>query len=103
MKKAYDSVSTSQLVRSLEHINMHPKYIQLIKNIQIGRHNTVNTFFGQTEGYTVHDGLDQGEVNAPIHWQIFYDPLLAEIKRRSKKLGYTIKTKWPEVMLERGN
>ena len=94
MKKAYDSVGTSQLTAAMKRINIHSGYIDLINNIQKGRHNTVQTFFGQTDGYQVQDGLDQGEVNAPIHWRIFYDPLLTAIKRRSKRLGYPIKTKW---------
>src|SRR4051812_26611134 len=78
----------------MKRINIHPSYIKLISNIQNNRSNTVQTYFGQTEGYQVEDGLDQGEVNAPIHWWIFYDPLLAEIKSQRLQLGYSINTKW---------
>src|SRR5256885_8040757 len=49
--------------------------------------NSVNTRFGNTNGYQVLDGLDQEETNVPIYWRIFYDPLLAEIKRQRRKLG----------------
>ena len=54
----------------------------------------MQTFFGPTNGDQVEDGLDQGEVNAPIHWHIFYDPLLTEIKAQRAELGYSINTKW---------
>ena len=97
MKKAYDSVGTDQLLLALKRINMHPKYIELIQNIQQNHTNSVQTFFGPTDEYSVQDGLDQGEVNVPIHWRIFYDPLLAEIKRLSKKNGYKINTKWTQI------
>ena len=80
MKKAYDLVSTDQLIRSMKRINMHTGYIKLINNIQRGRFNMVQTLFGPTDRYNVEDGLDQDEVNAPIHWRIFYDPLLTTIK-----------------------
>src|SRR3954463_1485680 len=72
MKKAYDSVGTDQLTLVMKRLNIHPDYIKLINNIQYNRSNTVQTFFEQTNGYQVEDGLDQGEVNAPIHWRIFY-------------------------------
>src|SRR3954467_13266174 len=34
MKKAYNSVSTSQLIKAMERIHIHPNYIKLINNIQ---------------------------------------------------------------------
>ena len=101
MKKAYDSVSTSQLTKAMERIHIHPNYIKLINNIQNQRTNSVNTRFGNTSGYQVLDGLDQGETNAPIHWRIFYDPLLAEIKRQRRKLGFELHTKWRDPITKR--
>jgi hypothetical protein len=94
MKKAYDSVSTSQLTKAMERIHIYPNYIKLINNIQNQHTNSVNTRFGNTNRYQVLDGLDQEETNAPIHWRIFYDPLLAEIKRQRRKLEFELHTKW---------
>src|SRR3954471_13204876 len=34
MKKAYDSVSTNQLIKAIERIHIYPDYIKLINNIQ---------------------------------------------------------------------
>ena len=85
----------------MEHIHIHPEYIKLINNIQTQRTNTVSTCFGLTSGYQVLDGLDQGETNAPIHWRIFYDPLLAEVKRHRRKLGFEMHTKWKDPTTRR--
>src|SRR3954470_1864377 len=59
MKKAYDSVSTSQLIKAIERVHIHPNYIKLINNIQKQRTNSVSTRFGNTTGYQVLDGIDQ--------------------------------------------
>ncbi|KAG9303974.1 hypothetical protein G9A89_005884 [Geosiphon pyriformis] len=44
--------------------------------------------FGLTDGYVVHDDLDQGEVFSPLLWCIFYDPLLCKVKRQADGCGY---------------
>ena len=85
----------------MERIHIHPNYIKLINNIQNQSTNSVNTHFGNTNGYQVLDGLDQGETNAPIHWRIFYDLLLAEIKRQRRKLGFELHTKWRDPITKR--
>src|SRR4051812_29079664 len=96
MKKAYDSVSTTQLLKAFKRIHIHLQYIKLIENIQTQQTNKVNTFFGETDGYQVLDGLNQGEVNAPIYWRIFYNPLLVEIKRHRRKFGFEVTSKWKD-------
>ncbi|KAG9291583.1 hypothetical protein G9A89_022002 [Geosiphon pyriformis] len=56
-----------------------------------GADNTkVMTDFGLTNGYQVHDGLDQEEVFLLLLWYIFYDPLLCEVKRQKSICGYKL-------------
>ncbi|KAG9294261.1 hypothetical protein G9A89_021620 [Geosiphon pyriformis] len=67
MWKAYDSVGWDHLKKSL-----------------------VMTDFGLTDGYHVHDGLDQGEVFSPLLWYVFYNPLLCKVKCQKSVCGYRI-------------
>ncbi|KAG9305697.1 hypothetical protein G9A89_022619 [Geosiphon pyriformis] len=75
MKKTYDSVSWEHLKKSLIRIKMF---------------NRVMIDFGLTNGYQVHDGLDQEEVFSLLLWHIFYDPLLCEVKRQEEFCGYRL-------------
>ncbi|KAG9302831.1 hypothetical protein G9A89_009608 [Geosiphon pyriformis] len=52
------------------------------------------TDFGLSNGYKVHDGLDQGEVFSPLLWRIFYDLLLCKVKRHEQLCGYRIDSKF---------
>ncbi|KAG9289166.1 hypothetical protein G9A89_022475 [Geosiphon pyriformis] len=60
------------------------------------------TDFGLTDGYYVHDGLDQGEVFFPLLWCISYNSLLCEVKRQDSVYGYRLnshfisKTGWAD-------
>ena len=54
--------------------------------------NQVITPFGLTEPYVAESGLDQGAVEAPIHWQICYDPLLCAMDTLTA--GYTVGINW---------
>ncbi|KAG9289759.1 hypothetical protein G9A89_014494 [Geosiphon pyriformis] len=53
-------------------------------------YNLVMTDFGLTNNYHVHDGLDQGKVFSLLLWQIFYDPLLCEVKCQKSVYGYKL-------------
>ncbi|KAG9303428.1 hypothetical protein G9A89_013754 [Geosiphon pyriformis] len=90
MKKAYDLVGWEHLRRSLVRIKMCNRFIRFFGNIHNGCINRVMTDFGLTDGYGVHDGLDQGEVFLPLLWHIFYDTLLCEIKRQETVCGYRL-------------
>ncbi|KAG9301489.1 hypothetical protein G9A89_008341 [Geosiphon pyriformis] len=90
MRKAYDSVGWEHLRKSLVRIKMCNKFIQFFGSIHNDRVNRVMTDFGLTDGYWVHDGLDQGEVFFPLLWRIFYDPLLCEVKRQESVCGYRL-------------
>ncbi|KAG9290693.1 hypothetical protein G9A89_011656 [Geosiphon pyriformis] len=52
--------------------------------------NKVMTDFGLTDGYCVHDGLDQGEIFSSLLWHIFYDSLLCEVKKQDSVYGYRL-------------
>ncbi|KAG9284437.1 hypothetical protein G9A89_023694 [Geosiphon pyriformis] len=65
-------------LRSLIRIKMCDKFIRFFGHIHNGCTNKVIMNFGLTDGYQVHDRLDQGKVFSPLLWYIFYDPLLCE-------------------------
>ncbi|KAG9295048.1 hypothetical protein G9A89_017842 [Geosiphon pyriformis] len=83
MRKAYNSVG---LVR----IKMCSRFIRFFGSIYSSRINRVMMDFGLTDGYKVHDGLDQGEVFLSLFWCIFYDSLLCEVKRQADECGYRV-------------
>ncbi|KAG9298626.1 hypothetical protein G9A89_012694 [Geosiphon pyriformis] len=68
--------------------NTYP--IALVETIHNDRVNRVMTDFGLTDGYQIHDGLNQGEVFSPLLWCIFYDPFLCEVKRQESVCGYRL-------------
>ncbi|KAG9307797.1 hypothetical protein G9A89_023362 [Geosiphon pyriformis] len=90
MHKAYDLVGWKHLRRSLVRIKMCDKFIRFFGSIHNGRVNRVMTDFSLTDGYCVHDGLDQGEVFSSFLWCIFYDSLLCEVKRQDSVYGYRL-------------
>ncbi|KAG9298755.1 hypothetical protein G9A89_012823 [Geosiphon pyriformis] len=61
MRKTYDSVGWEHLRKSLVRIKMCNKFIRFFGSIHNDRVNRVMTDFGLTDGYRVHDSLDQGE------------------------------------------
>ncbi|KAG9298231.1 hypothetical protein G9A89_002719 [Geosiphon pyriformis] len=69
---------------------MCKRFIKFFGSIHNGRVNRVMTDFGLTDGYCVHDGLDQREVFSPLLWHIFYDSLLCEVKRQNSVYGYKL-------------
>ncbi|KAG9298408.1 hypothetical protein G9A89_000407 [Geosiphon pyriformis] len=83
MQKAYDSVGWEHLRKSLFFGSIHNDWV-----------NRVITDFGLTNGYQVHDGLDQEEVFSPLLWCIFYDPLLCEVKRQESVCGYRLDSRF---------
>ncbi|KAG9301946.1 hypothetical protein G9A89_020990 [Geosiphon pyriformis] len=90
MWKAYDSVGWEHLKNNLVRIKMCSRFIHFFGNIYNNRTNQVMIDFGLMNGYHVHDGLDQGEVFSPLLWQIFYDPLLCEIKCQESVCRYRL-------------
>ncbi|KAG9297497.1 hypothetical protein G9A89_020899 [Geosiphon pyriformis] len=79
MHKAYDFVGWSHLLSSLVRIKMV---------------NWIMMDFDLTDGYVVHDGLDQGEVFSLLLWRIFYDLLLCKVKKHKQLYGYRMCSKF---------
>ena len=58
MSKAYDSVNTNLLQKSLKRIQLPPQLIQIILNLLSDCSNKVITNFGLTQSYSVRNGID---------------------------------------------
>ncbi|KAG9288444.1 hypothetical protein G9A89_015650 [Geosiphon pyriformis] len=78
------------LEKCLVRIKMCSKFIHFFGNIHRNRTNRVMMNFSLTNGYSVHNGLNQGEVFSLLLWHIFYDPLLCEIKYQKSVCGYRL-------------
>ncbi|KAG9297174.1 hypothetical protein G9A89_019455 [Geosiphon pyriformis] len=94
MSKAYNSVGWYYLEASLKHIKICSRFISFFSGIHNNRVNKIMTNFGMSDGYHVHNGLDQDEVFSLLLWRIFYNPLLYEVKRHKHLCGYRIDTKF---------
>ncbi|KAG9288178.1 hypothetical protein G9A89_020484 [Geosiphon pyriformis] len=90
LKKNCELWLVLQDIRSLVRIKICDRFIRFFGSIHNGRVNRVITDFGLTDGYCVHDGLDQGEVFSPLLWCIFYDSLLCKVKRQESVYGYRL-------------
>jgi len=90
MSKAYNSVHIPLLKIALQRLNIPTGTTKLITEIFTNRTNYVITNVGNTNNYTVHDEIDQGETIAPLLWRIYYDPLITKIAE--KHTGYTLTT-----------
>ena len=88
ISKAYDSMSSLALQKAMERIKIPTQIITILNSILANRSNRVITFYGLTDPYIVHDGIDQGDAISPLLWKIYYDPLLDAVKRSD--LGYTM-------------
>ncbi|KAG9307666.1 hypothetical protein G9A89_023231 [Geosiphon pyriformis] len=66
VEDAYDLVGWEHLRRSLVRIKMCNKFIRFFGSIYNGCINRVMTDFGLTDGYHVHNGLDQGEAKLTL-------------------------------------
>ncbi|KAG9306680.1 hypothetical protein G9A89_004227 [Geosiphon pyriformis] len=78
------------LRKSLIRIKIYSKFIRFFGGIHGGHTNWVMTNFGLTDGYCVHNDLDQGEVFSFLLWHIFYYLLLCKVKRQESVCGYRL-------------
>ncbi|GET00318.1 hypothetical protein GLOIN_2v1824527 [Rhizophagus clarus] len=91
ISKAYDSVNTTMLERSLKRIKLPSKLINLIMDIRLHRRNRVIVNNETTDEYKVEDGIDQGKTWSPLLWRIFYDGLLTRLNEIKEDTGYKMK------------
>jgi ribonuclease HI len=92
IRRAFDSVDSSMLIKSMERIRIPENIIKIIEDIAMNRMARGITEYGDTEPYEVQRGVDQGDSISPLLWCIFYDPLLCEIA--SLKMGYKMECEW---------
>ncbi|KAG9301079.1 hypothetical protein G9A89_012462 [Geosiphon pyriformis] len=78
------------VLRSLVRIKMCSRFIRFFGSIHNDCINKVMTDFGLTNGYSVHNSLDQEEVFLLLLWHIFYDTLLCGVKRQEAMCGYRL-------------
>ncbi|KAG9291582.1 hypothetical protein G9A89_022001 [Geosiphon pyriformis] len=64
----------------------------VLQNMQ-KTYDSVITDFELTDGYTVHNRLDQEEVFLPLLWRIFYNLLLCKVKKHEQLCGYRLNSK----------
>ncbi|GET56271.1 RNA-directed DNA polymerase from mobile element jockey-like [Rhizophagus irregularis DAOM 181602=DAOM 197198] len=55
--------------------------IKFIINLFTKRNNKIITHHGDTSGYRVRIGIDQGEIISPLLWVIYLDPLLTTLNQ----------------------
>ena len=92
IRRAFDSVDWEMACRAMVRLKLPEGYIQLYASLADQKSNQVITPFGLTDLYIAESGLDQGAVEAPIHWRISYDPLLYAIDTLAA--GYTVSVLW---------
>ena len=88
IKRAYDSVPHQSLEASLQRLKLPQSYIDMIMDISVDRSVQVITKYGLTDSFQPACGIEQGEINAPLLWRIFYDPLLVKLSQCQE--GYEI-------------
>ena len=69
IRRAFDSVDWEMIIHSMAQICLPDQYIKLYSFLAMQKSNQVITPFGLTESYIAESGLDQGAVEAPLHWQ----------------------------------
>ncbi|EXX55892.1 hypothetical protein RirG_221150 [Rhizophagus irregularis DAOM 197198w] len=57
--------------------------IKFIINLFTRRNNKIITHYGDTIGYRVRIGIDQGEIISPLLWVIYLDPLLTTLNQEA--------------------
>ncbi|GET61907.1 RNA-directed DNA polymerase from mobile element jockey-like [Rhizophagus irregularis DAOM 181602=DAOM 197198] len=91
MSKAYDRVNIFMLEKAMQRLKIPSSFINLTKELFLGRKNSVFTAGGLSNPYDVMVGIDQGEIISPLLWCIYYDPLLTAIQQ--EHFGYRVKAK----------
>ncbi|EXX61294.1 RNA-directed DNA polymerase from mobile element jockey-like [Rhizophagus irregularis DAOM 181602=DAOM 197198] len=81
ISKAFDSIDLNMLKLALIRLHIPPLLTKFIINLFTRRNNKIITHYGDTSGYRVRIGIDQGEIIFPLLWVIYLDPLLTTLNR----------------------
>ncbi|GET59532.1 hypothetical protein RIR_jg1385.t3 [Rhizophagus irregularis DAOM 181602=DAOM 197198] len=83
ISKAFDSIDLNMLRLALIRLHIPSLLIKFIINLFTRRNNKIITHYGDTPGYRVRIGIDQGEIISPLLWVIYLDPLLTTLNREA--------------------
>ncbi|GET55718.1 uncharacterized protein LOC110249295 [Rhizophagus irregularis DAOM 181602=DAOM 197198] len=83
ISKAFDSIDLNMLRLVLIRLHIPSLLIKFIINLFTRRNNKIITHHGDTSGYRVRIGIDQGEIISPLLWVIYLDPLLTTLNREA--------------------
>ncbi|GET62832.1 RNA-directed DNA polymerase from mobile element jockey-like [Rhizophagus irregularis DAOM 181602=DAOM 197198] len=83
ISKAFDAIDLNMLRLALIRLHIPSLLIKFIINLFTRRNNKIITHHGDTSGYRVRIGIDQGEIISPLLWVIYLDPLLATLNREA--------------------
>jgi exonuclease III/ribonuclease HI len=90
IKRAFDSVSYEMLSLSLRRVGLPESYILLHYNMNRKRRLQIITDLGLTDELSPGGGVPQGGKECPLHWRLFFDPLLVSLADQFH--GYKTKT-----------
>ena len=90
IKRAYDTVSHTDLLRSLERINLPRQFIKLVDFILKKRTCKLITPYGLTDGFKPTKGIEQGDSLAPLLWNIFFDHIISSINSISRNDAFIL-------------
>eukprot|EP00741_Cyanophora_paradoxa_P005741 tig00000946_g5563.t2 len=90
IRRAYDTVSWESMELAFRRLNIPEEYIELHRFSHMNNRTKIRTVHGTTEEFRREVGLAQGAVEAPLHWLIFYDPLLHAQDFVANKMGGTL-------------
>lgn len=79
IRRAFDSVPFASLRLSLRRLGVPEAYTDLVMRLTEHCQVRVITEHGLSPPFRPAKGIEQGEINAPLLWKIFYDPLLARL------------------------
>ncbi|GET63443.1 hypothetical protein RIR_jg28688.t5 [Rhizophagus irregularis DAOM 181602=DAOM 197198] len=82
ISKAFDSIDLNMLRLALIRLHIPSLLIKFIINLFTRRNNKIITHHGDTSGYRVRIGIDQGIIS-PLLWVIYLDPLLTILNQEA--------------------
>jgi hypothetical protein len=64
----------------MERLKIPKSYIDMIMYVTTSRRTKALTAYCETEAFNPKRGIEQGECNAPLLWNILYNPLLSRLQ-----------------------